>query len=77
MSFIHNAGEQIAHYLHSGMVVVLESTTYPGTTREVLLTIFEEVSAAKGENLQVGEDFFLAFSPERIDPGRTDYMTRN
>jgi len=77
MSFIHSAGEQIAAYLHEGMVVVLESTTYPGTTREVLLTLFEEAVAAKGQNLEVGKDFFLAFSPERIDPGRKDYMTRN
>lgn len=77
MSFIHDTGEQIARYLHSGMVIVLESTTYPGTTREVLLSIFEESIAARGEQLQIGEDFFLAFSPERIDPGRRDYMTRN
>lgn len=77
MSFIHHAGSQIARYLHSGMVIVLESTTYPGTTREVLLSIFEETSAEKGEPLKVGEDYFLAFSPERIDPGRRDYMTRN
>jgi UDP-N-acetyl-D-glucosamine dehydrogenase len=77
MSYIRYAGEQIAHYLHPGMVVVLESTTYPGTTREVLLSIFEEASAAKGQPLVVGKDFFLAFSPERIDPGRKDYMTRN
>ena len=77
MSFIRHAGEHIAKYLHPGMVIVLESTTYPGTTREVLLSIFEEASAAKGQPLHVGVDFFLAFSPERIDPGRKDYMTRN
>jgi UDP-N-acetyl-D-glucosamine dehydrogenase len=77
MSYIRHAGEQIARYLHPGMVVVLESTTYPGTTREVLLSIFEEASAAKGQPLVAGKDFFLAFSPERIDPGRKDYMTRN
>jgi UDP-N-acetyl-D-glucosamine dehydrogenase len=77
MSFIHYAGEEIARYLHPGMVIVLESTTYPGTTREVLLSIFEEKSAAAGEKLEIGKDFFLAFSPERIDPGRKDYMTRN
>jgi UDP-N-acetyl-D-glucosamine dehydrogenase len=77
MSFIHSAGEQIARYLHPGMVVVLESTTYPGTTREVLLSLLEGGSLARGEHLTVGEDFFLAFSPERIDPGRKDFMTRN
>lgn len=77
MSFIHSAGEQVARYLHPGMAIVLESTTYPGTTREILLSLFEETSAKLGHPLQVGKDFFLAFSPERIDPGRTDYMTRN
>ncbi len=77
MSYIHSAGEQIARYLHRGMVIVLESTTYPGTTREVLLSIFEGTTAAQGNPLSVGQDFFLAFSPERIDPGRKDYMTRN
>jgi UDP-N-acetyl-D-glucosamine dehydrogenase len=77
MSFIRHVGEQIGCYLHHGMVVVLESTTYPGTTREVLLTMFEQASAAQGQQLQVGEDFFLAFSPERVDPGRRDWMTSN
>jgi UDP-N-acetyl-D-glucosamine dehydrogenase len=77
MSFIRSAGEQIARYLHPGMVIVLESTTYPGTTREILLSLFEETSAAQGQPLQAGKDFFLAFSPERIDPGRRDYMTHN
>ena len=77
MSFIRHVGEQIARYLHRDMVVVLESTTYPGTTREVLLTMFEQASVAKGEPLRVGKDFFLAFSPERVDPGRKDWMTRN
>ena len=54
------------------MVVVLESTTYPGTTREMMLPRLEEASG-----LKVGEDFFLAFSPERVDPGRTDWTTIN
>jgi UDP-N-acetyl-D-glucosamine dehydrogenase len=73
ISFIASATEQIARYLHPGMVVVLESTTYPGTTTEVMLPKLED----NGQNLRVGEDFFLAFSPERVDPGRTDWMTRN
>lgn len=73
ISFIVTATEAIARYLHPGMVVVLESTTYPGTTTEVMLPRME----ANGQALQVGQDFFLAFSPERVDPGRTDYTTRN
>jgi UDP-N-acetyl-D-glucosamine dehydrogenase len=75
MSFIVAAGEQIAQHLHAGIVVVLESTTYPGTTTEVLLPMLQ--AGAGGQGLQVGRDFFLAFSPERVDPGRTDWVTRN
>ena len=73
ISYIASATEQIARYLHSGMVIVLESTTYPGTTPEVILPRLTEAKPG----LQAGEDFFLAFSPERIDPGRTDWMTHN
>lgn len=69
ISYMINAGENIARYLHPGLVIVLESTTYPGTTKEVLLPALE----SNGQQLRVGEDFFLAFSPERIDPGRTDW----
>ncbi len=72
MSFILSATEELAKYMHKGMVVVLESTTYPGTTREVLLP---KLGAEHG--LTVGEDWFLAFSPERVDPGREDYTTIN
>jgi UDP-N-acetyl-D-glucosamine dehydrogenase len=72
MSFIISATEQLARYIHKGMVVVLESTTYPGTTREVLLQ-----KLSQGNSLKVGEDWFLAFSPERVDPGREDYTTLN
>ena len=72
MSFIISATEELARYMHKGMVVVLESTTYPGTTREVLLPM---LGANKG--LTVGEDWFLAFSPERVDPGRQDFTTLN
>jgi UDP-N-acetyl-D-glucosamine dehydrogenase len=71
MSFVVSAAEQIAKYIHPGMLIVLESTTYPGTTAEVLQPMFE----AKG--LTVGEDFFLAFSPERVDPANEKYTTRN
>lgn len=72
MSFIISATEELGKYMHKGMVVVLESTTYPGTTREVLLP---KLGAEHG--LAVGEDWFLAFSPERVDPGREDYTTIN
>jgi UDP-N-acetyl-D-glucosamine dehydrogenase len=76
ISYIVNVGEKIAEHLHPGMVIVLESTTYPGTTTEVLLPLLANRDEGKPE-LKVGEDFFLAFSPERVDPGRTDWITRN
>jgi UDP-N-acetyl-D-glucosamine dehydrogenase len=72
MSFILSATEELAKYIHPGMIIVLESTTYPGTTREVLLP-----KLGKEKGLVVGEDFFLAFSPERVDPGREDWTTLN
>ena len=72
MSFISSATEELAKYMHKGMVVVLESTTYPGTTREVLLP-----KLGTEQGLLVGEDWFLAFSPERVDPGREDWTTTN
>jgi UDP-N-acetyl-D-glucosamine dehydrogenase len=71
MSFVVAASEQIAKHLHPGMLVVLESTTYPGTTAEVLQPMFE------GTGLKVGEDFYLAFSPERVDPANPKFTTRN
>jgi UDP-N-acetyl-D-glucosamine dehydrogenase len=72
LSFIVSATESIAPYVHPGMVVVLESSTYPGTTRELVLPRLSSSS-----HLTVGEDFFLAFSPERVDPGRKDFTTYN
>jgi UDP-N-acetyl-D-glucosamine dehydrogenase len=72
MSFIVSATEELGKYMHKGMVVVLESTTYPGTTREVLLP-----KLGYEHELVVGEDWFLAFSPERVDPGREDFTTIN
>jgi len=72
MSFILSATEELAKYIHPGMIIVLESTTYPGTTREVLLP-----KLGKEKGLVVGKDFFLAFSPERVDPGRVDWNTLN
>ncbi|MDA0243226.1 MAG: nucleotide sugar dehydrogenase [Chloroflexi bacterium] len=70
ISYIINASENIAKYGVEGKLIILESTTYPGTTDEVMLPILQE----KGQ--EVGRDFFLAFSPERIDPGRTDYTLK-
>ncbi len=72
MSFIISAMDELAKYMHQGMVVVLESTTYPGTTRELLLP-----KLGAENSLTVGEDWFLAFSPERVDPGREDFTTIN
>lgn len=72
MSYIISAMEELNKYMHRGMVVVLESTTYPGTTRELLLP-----KLGMEHGLTVGEDWFLAFSPERVDPGREDWTTIN
>jgi UDP-N-acetyl-D-glucosamine dehydrogenase len=71
LSIVLSATREIAPRLRKGHLVVLESTTYPGTTREELLPILET------SGLKAGEDFHLAFSPERVDPGRTDYTTKN
>nr|HPN66975.1 nucleotide sugar dehydrogenase [Candidatus Omnitrophota bacterium] len=71
MSFIVSAADAIAKNLRKGQVIVLESTTYPGTTEEVILPMLE------GTGLKVGRDFSLGFSPERIDPGNPRYMTHN
>jgi UDP-N-acetyl-D-glucosamine dehydrogenase len=72
LSFIASASKSLAPYLHTGMVIILESSTYPGTTREMVLPELEGTSG-----LSVGKDFFLAFSPERVDPGREDWTTIN
>jgi UDP-N-acetyl-D-glucosamine dehydrogenase len=72
LSFIVSATDELAKYVHAGMVVVLESTTYPGTTRELILPRLNQAGG-----LVVGKDVFLAFSPERVDPGRTDFTTIN
>lgn len=72
MSYIITATDEIARRLHHGMLVVLESTTYPGTTEEIVLPRLQRVKVDRA-TLEVGVDFFLAFSPERIDPGRTDW----
>ncbi len=71
MSYIVAACQEIAKYAHPGMLVILESTTYPGTTEELLLPMLS------GGGLEPGRDFFLCFSPERVDPGNPRFQTRN
>src|SRR5579872_7039193 len=71
MSFIVSSCGEIARHLHAGMLVILESTTYPGTTDELVLPMLEKTG------LKVGQDFFLCFSPERVDPGNPKYQTLN
>lgn len=72
ISYVRDSATAISKYLTSGSVVVLESTTYPGTTEELLKPILE-----KGSGLKCGEDFYLGFSPERVDPGNLVYKTSN
>ena len=72
ISYVENSTKAIAKYLRKGTMVVLESTTYPGTTEELLKPILES-----GSNLKCGEDFYLGFSPERVDPGNLIYKTKN
>ena len=71
MSYIVSSCEEILKYLHAGMLIILESTTYPGTTDELLLPMFEK------SGLRAGRDFFLCFSPERVDPGNPKFQTAN
>ncbi len=70
LSYVENTAKEIARYLRPGQLISLESTTYPGTTDEVLLTLFEE------KGFKAGTDFFLVFSPEREDPGRIDFSIK-
>jgi UDP-N-acetyl-D-glucosamine dehydrogenase len=72
MSFIVSACQAIREHLHPGMLIILESTTYPGTTEELVRPMLESES-----ELRVGRDFFLCFSPERVDPGNPNYQTVN
>jgi UDP-N-acetyl-D-glucosamine dehydrogenase len=72
LSYVKKSTENIGKYLHPGMLVVLESTTYPGTTEEIVKPILEKISG-----LKCGKDFFLAFSPERVDPGNLQYKIKN
>jgi UDP-N-acetyl-D-glucosamine dehydrogenase len=71
MSFIVSSCQEVARHFHPGMLIILESTTYPGTTDELVLPMLEKTG------LRVGRDFFLCFSPERVDPGNPKYQTVN
>jgi UDP-N-acetyl-D-glucosamine dehydrogenase len=71
ISYVKGSTESVAEYIHPGMVVILESTTYPGTTEELLKPILES------SGLKCNQDFYLAFSPERVDPGNKQYKTKN
>jgi UDP-N-acetyl-D-glucosamine dehydrogenase len=71
LSYIVRAAEDVSQHIHKGQLVVLESTTYPGTTEDVVLPLLEQ------SGLRVGKDFYLAFSPERVDPGNTQFSLRN
>lgn len=71
MSFVVSAAQSVAEHAHAGLLIILESTTYPGTTEELLQPMFEQ------RGLKVGQDVFLCFSPERVDPGNPVYQTRN
>ena len=71
MSYIVSSCQEVTKHFHPGMLVILESTTYPGTTNELMLPMFEQ------PGLKAGEDFFMCFSPERVDPGNAKFQTRN
>lgn len=72
ISYVRDSSKEVAKYIRKNVMVVLESTTYPGTTEELILPILEE-----GSGLKCGEDFYLGFSPERVDPGNLIYKTKN
>lgn len=72
ISYVKSSTEEIAKHMKKGTMVVLESTTYPGTTEELIRPLLEE-----GSNMKCGEDFYLGFSPERVDPGNLIYNTKN
>lgn len=71
ISYVLSSAKEVARYAHLGMLVVLESTTYPGTTEEVIAPLFTELG------YKIGEDVFIAFSPERVDPGNREFNTGN
>lgn len=75
MSYVESTARTISKYLRKGQLITLESTTYPGTTEEILLPLFKNAESAGENGFEVGKDFYLAFSPEREDPNNPDYST--
>lgn len=75
LSFVSGSAETVGRSLRSGQLVILESTTYPGTTRDVVVPILETAAVGRGLSLRLGVDFFVAYSPEREDPGRAGMVT--
>ena len=75
MSYVEGTAKTIAKYLKKGQLIILESTTYPGTTEDILLPLFEKAEPAGNNGFKVGKDFYLAFSPEREDPNNPKYST--
>ena len=75
MSYVEGTAKTIAEYMRADQLIVLESTTYPGTTEEILLPLFRNAKSAGDNGFEVGKDFYLAFSPEREDPNNEKYST--
>jgi len=75
MSYVVGTADTISKYLHKDQIVILESTTYPGTTKDILLPLFEKAKSSGNGKFKVGKDFYLAFSPEREDPNNSKYST--
>ena len=75
MSYVEGTAKTIAEYMRTGQLIVLESTTYPGTTEEILLPLFQHANSAGDNGFEAGKDFYLAFSPEREDPNNEKYST--
>ncbi len=75
LRYVLGSGQSIGRVLRQGQLVILESTTYPGTTRDLLVPVLQQGALERGLNLQSGEDFFVGYSPEREDPGRAGMVT--
>jgi len=75
MSYVEGTAQTISKYMRAGQLIILESTTYPGTTEDILLPLFQNANSARDNKFEVGKDFYLAFSPEREDPNNENYST--